>query len=120
MAATLVIAFAAFCVLTPWFHYGIPSGHDFEFHFNSWVEVLDHWKQGVAYPHWAAWAHYGYGEARFVFYPPASWTLGGILSAILPWRIVPDAFVWTALTLAGLSMFAAAKNWLPPGSALFA
>lgn len=120
LAATLVIAFAAFCVLTPWFHYGIPSGHDFEFHFNSWVEVLDHWKQGVAYPHWAAWAHYGYGEARFVFYPPASWTLGGILSAILPWRIVPGAFVWTALTLAGLSMFAAAKNWLPPGSALFA
>lgn len=118
--ATALIACASFCALVPWFWYGIPSGHDFEFHFNSWVEVLDHWRQGVVYPHWAAWAHYGYGEARFVFYPPVSWTVGGILSAVLPWKIVPGAFVWLALTMAGLSMFAVAKNWLSPGSALFA
>ena len=120
LLTTAAIACASFCVLVPWFHYGIPSGHDFEFHFNSWVEVLDHWRQGVVYPHWAAWAHYGYGEARFVFYPPTSWTLGALLSAILPWKVVPGAFVWLALTLAGMSMFVAAKNWLPPGSALFA
>jgi hypothetical protein len=120
IVAVSVIAGASFCALIPWFHYGIPSGHDFEFHFNSWVEVLDHWRQGVVYPHWAAWAHYGYGEARFIFYPPGSWTLGGVLSAILPWKMVPGAFVWLALTLAGLSMFAAAKNWVSPGSALFA
>lgn len=115
-----MIACASFCALVPWLHYGIPSGHDFEFHFNSWVEVLGHWRQGVAFPHWAAWAHYGYGEARFVFYPPFSWTLGGILSAMLPWNMVPGAFVWLTLTLAGVSMFATAKNWLPYGSALFA
>lgn len=120
LGATLVIAGASFCALLPWFHYGIPSGHDFEFHFNSWVEVFEHWRQGVIYPHWAAWAHYGYGEARFIFYPPVSWTLGGILSAILPWKIVPGAFVWLALTAAGVSMFAAAKRWLSPGDALVA
>ena len=120
LAAILVLACVSFCALVPWFHYGIPSGHDFEFHFNSWVEVLDHWRQGVVYPHWAAWAHYGYGEARFLFYPPVSWTLGGILSALLPWKIVPGVFVWLALTLAGLSMFAAAKNWLSPNNALIA
>lgn len=116
----MVIAGASFCALLPWFHYGIPSGHDFEFHFNSWVEVLDHWRQGVIYPHWAAWAHYGYGEARFIFYPPGSWTLGGILSAILPWKLVPGAFVWVALTGSGVAMFVLARNWLSPGSALFA
>src|SRR5690242_16857924 len=85
VTAVLAIAVASFCALVPWFHYGIPSGHDFEFHFNTWVEVLNHWKQGIAYPHWAALAHSGYGEARFIFYPPVSWTLGAILGAILPW-----------------------------------
>jgi hypothetical protein len=49
-----------------------------------------------------------------------SWLLGGILSAILPWNAVPGAFVWIVLTLAGVSMFAAAKNWLSPSSALVA
>jgi hypothetical protein len=119
-AIFVAIVFAAFCAVAPWLRYGIPSGHDFEFHFNSWVEVLDHWKQGVLYPHWAAWAHYGYGEARFIFYPPISWTGGAVLGAVLPWSMVPAAFVWLALTLAGLSMYAAARNWLSRGSALFA
>lgn len=118
--ATLVIASASLCALVPWLHYGIPSGHDFEFHFNSWVEVLDQWRQEVVYPHWAAWAHYGYGEARFIFYPPVSWTLGGILSTILPWKLVPGAFVWVALTGSGVAMFVLATEWLPPRSALFA
>lgn len=119
MVAILAIAGATFCALVPWFHYGIPSGHDFEFHFNSWVEVLNQWRQGIVYPHWAAWAHSGYGEARFIFYPPVSWTLGGILSAALPWNVVPGAFVWLVLTAAGCSMFVAAKQWLSPTNALF-
>jgi len=118
--AILAIGGAAFCALVPWFHYGIPSGHDFEFHFNSWLEVLGHWRQGVIYPHWAAWAHYGYGEARFIFYPPVSWTLGGILSAILPWKAVPGAFTWLALTAAGVSMYVVAKRWLSPSEAVLA
>jgi hypothetical protein len=118
--AVLAIAAAAASTLLPWLHYGVPSGHDFEFHLNSWIEVLDHWHQGVIYPHWAAWAHYGYGEARFIFYPPVSWTLGGILGAILPWKVVPGAFVWLALTLAGVSMFVLARSWLSPSHSLFA
>src|SRR6266700_3935153 len=97
----LVIAVVAFCVVLPFVKFGIPSGHDFEFHFNSWIEVIEHWKQGVLYPHWGAMAHYGYGEARFIFYPPASWTLGAMLGAILPWKLVTGAYVWIALTLSG-------------------
>jgi len=59
------ISLTAVCVVLPFLHFGIPSGHDFEFHVNSWIEVVDHWKQGVIYPHWAALAHYGYGPGKW-------------------------------------------------------
>jgi 6-pyruvoyl-tetrahydropterin synthase related domain len=118
-AVALISAFAL-CIVLPFLRLGIPSGHDFEFHMNSWIEVIDHWKQGTAYPHWAAMAHYGYGEARFIFYPPLSWTLGGLLGAILPWKLVPAAYTWIILTLAGCSMFALARKWLSDRDAPFA
>ena len=114
------IAAAAFVVIVPFFWLGTPSGHDFEFHFNSWVEVVEHWQQGVIFPHWAALAHYGYGEARFIFYPPASWTLGALLGKILPWTIVPAAYIWISLVLAGTAMYALAGNWVNKRDALFA
>lgn len=114
------IAALALCVILPFLWLGIPSGHDFEFHMNSWLEAVDHWKQGTFYPHWAALAHYGYGEARFIFYPPFSWTLGGLLGLILPWKLVPAAYTWIVLALAGCSMFALAKQWLSRRDAIIA
>jgi hypothetical protein len=116
----LIVMLAAFSVLLPTFFLGIPSGHDFEFHLNSWMEVLNQWKQGILYPRWAALAHYGFGEARFVFYPPASWMLGATLGSFLPWNIVPGVYEWIALTLSGCSMFLLARRFLEPRDAIFA
>ena len=116
----LTIAAAAFAVVVPFFFLGTPSGHDFEFHINSWMEVRGQWRQGIFYPRWAALAHYGYGEARFIFYPPISWFLGAALGAILPWKTVPGAYVWLALTLSGCSMFALARGWVSRNDAVFA
>ena len=110
----------AFLVILPFFFLGSPSGHDFEFHLNSWTEVLSQWKQGIIYPRWAALAQYGYGEARFIFYPPVSWTLGAVLGALLPWKAVPGAYIWLALTLSGFSMFLLARRWLDRRDAIFA
>ena len=117
--AALVIAALALCVVLPFLKLGISSGHDFEFHMNSWFEVVDHWKQDTIYPQWAALAHYGYGEARFIFYPPFSWMLGGLLGAVLPWKFVPAVYTWIVLTLAGCSMFILAKKWLTLRDAIF-
>ena len=86
----------------------------------TWMEVLQQWKQGTIYPRWAGLAHWGYGEARFLFYPPGSWTLGAALGAVLPWKMVPGAFCWIVLTTAGASMYTLARVWLRPADALFA
>jgi 6-pyruvoyl-tetrahydropterin synthase related domain len=116
----LVIGVTALLVLLPMFFLGSPSGHDFEFHMNSWMEVLSQWKQGIVYPRWAAQAHHGCGEARFFFYPPFSWVLGALLAAVLPWYLVPGAFIWIALTAAGCSMFFLARPWMTRHHAIFA
>ncbi len=116
-----LIAAAALAVEIPfWFHHGVPSGHDAEFHLYSWLEVLGQWRQGIVYPRWAALAQYGYGEPRFIFYPPASWMLGAGLGAILPGVLAPAAYIWLALVAAGSAMFALARRWMEPGGALFA
>lgn len=116
----VIIMATALAVIAPFLFHGNPSGHDFEFHVFSWMEVLGQWKQGILYPRWAALAHWGYGEARFLFYPPASWTLGAALGALLPWKVAPGAYVWIALTASGVSMFVLARHWLPGKDAVFA
>jgi uncharacterized membrane protein len=116
----LIVMATAFVAILPFFFLGNPSGHDFEFHVNSWIEVLGQWRHGIVYPLWAALAQYGYGEARFIFYPPISWTLGAALGALLPWKAVPGAYVWLALTLSGCSMFYLARRWMDRRDAIFA
>ncbi len=114
------IAAAAFAVEIPFFFLGTPSGHDVEFHLYSWLEVLSQWKQGIWFPRWAALAHFAHGEPRFLFYPPASWTLGAALSAIFPWFVVPDIYIWLVLVAAGASMFLLARQWLDRRDSIFA
>jgi hypothetical protein len=103
----------------PFFFLGTPSGHDVEFHLYSWLEVLSQWRQGIFFPRWASLAQFGYGEPRFLFYPPASWTLGAAISAIFPWTIAASVYIWIALVAAGVTMFFLARRWLDRRDATF-
>ncbi|MGA9509668.1 MAG: 6-pyruvoyl-tetrahydropterin synthase-related protein [Candidatus Sulfotelmatobacter sp.] len=55
-----------------------------------------------------------------MFYPPASWALGAGLSAIFPWILVSDIYIWLVLVAAGASMFLLARRWLGRRDATFA
>lgn len=116
----MAVAAAAFAAEIPFFFFGTPSGHDVEFHLYSWLDVLAQWKQGVWLPRWASMAHFGYGEPRFIFYPPASWLLGSLLSVIVPWKLASPTYIWIALVLAGSSMFVLARRWMTHREATFA
>jgi hypothetical protein len=116
----LWVALAATAVIAPMLALGQASGHDFQFHLASWLDVAGQWREGILFPRWAEWANWGFGEPRFIFYPPASWMLGAGLGSILPWRVAPGAFVWLALVLAGFSMWRFASDYLPRREAIWA
>src|SRR6202030_3482258 len=118
--ALLLIAIAATAVVTPMLFLGNASGHDISFHLASWLDVAGQWREGVAFPRWAQWANWGFGEPRFIFYPPASWMFGAALGSVLPWRMVPGTYIWLVLLLSGFAMWRLARESLPDSQAIAA
>jgi len=97
LAGPAIVLLAAAIAIAPQLIRGNSCGHDFDFHFVSWLDCLNAWKHGIPYPHWTPSANFGAGEPRFVFYSPLTWMLAPALAFVLPWHFVPIALTFCCL-----------------------
>lgn len=118
LAAVLAVSLAT-VVVAPFIVLGNVSGHDVEFHLPSWIDAAQHWLEGVPYPSWSGGGHYGFGDPRFVIYPPLSWIIGGLLALILPGAMLPGTYVWICIALSVFAAYGLAREWLGHGAALW-
>ncbi|MDE1176209.1 MAG: hypothetical protein PW789_06320 [Edaphobacter sp.] len=116
----VLLPLAAFLAVLPLLLRGCSCGHDFDFHIISWFEAARQFAHGTLHPHWAYTPAWNAGEPRFVFYPPLSWTLGGLLGLLLPWPWTPIVFTWIALTAAGFALHHAVRGFATANAALLA
>jgi hypothetical protein len=116
----LLIPLAAFIAILPLILHGCSCGHDFDFHLLSWMDAARQFAHGNLYPHWAYSPAYNAGEPRFVFYPPLSWTIGAVLTLVVPLTATPILYTWLALTASGFALHYLARDFAAPTAALFA
>lgn len=103
LAGAGIVVLAALVAIAPMMVRGPSCGIDFLFHFTSWHDALNSWRQGIVYPHWAASVNFGAGEPRFIFYPPLTWMAGAALGLALPWPSVPVVLSFLVLAASGLA-----------------
>ncbi len=115
-----IILCAALIASAALFGRGPSCGHDFDFHFVSWVDAFHSLRQGILYPRWAPSPNYGAGEPRFIFYPPLTWMAGAILRVLLPWKRISAVLTFLMFAAAGLSTRALARQLLHNAAATFA
>jgi hypothetical protein len=83
--ALLLVTIVGILLMIPMIVWGIPAGADLANHFRFAQPFYDSIRDGHVYPGWLAESNYGFGDARFRFYPPGLYYLIIAFKALGSW-----------------------------------
>lgn len=98
--AILAIFLVAVAALIPMMLWGIPSGGDLPNHFRFVQPFYESIRTGHFYPSWLAESNYGFGDARFRFYPPGLYYLLSLFRSGTNWYVA-SLLTFSFLSAAG-------------------
>jgi uncharacterized membrane protein (UPF0136 family) len=98
--AVSVVVLAGIGALIPLMIWGVPSGGDLTNHYRFAQPFYDSITSGHVAPGWLAESNYGFGDARFRFYPPGLYYLLAALKSATGWYWA-SALAFTLLSVLG-------------------
>ncbi|HEV7398068.1 MAG TPA: 6-pyruvoyl-tetrahydropterin synthase-related protein [Pyrinomonadaceae bacterium] len=101
----VVIIGVGMLALLPMMFWGIPSGGDLPNHYRFVLPFYDAIHSGHLYPGWLAESNYGFGDARFRFYPPGLYYLLTLFKSAAGWYWASIATFTFLSVLGGLGMY---------------
>jgi uncharacterized membrane protein (UPF0136 family) len=119
-AAILTIVIVGVAAIVPMLFWGIPSGGDLPNHFRFVQPFYETIRNGHFYPSWLAESNYGFGDARFRFYPPGLYYLLALFRFGASWyttSLLTFAFLSTA---GGLGVYFWARSSHSTNTAMWA
>ena len=118
--AILIVVGLAALLIAPIAVWGIPEGADLANHYRFAVPFYDSIQKGHLYPGWLSESNWGYGDARFRFYPPGLYYLLAVFKPLLGWfgsTVVSFALL---SALGGLGVYFWTRSFLSPRLAALA
>ncbi|HXD31643.1 MAG TPA: 6-pyruvoyl-tetrahydropterin synthase-related protein [Pyrinomonadaceae bacterium] len=98
--AILTIIIVGIAAMIPMMVWGIPSGGDLPNHLRFAQPFFESIRNGNFYPGWLAESNYGFGDARFRFYPPGLYYLLALFKSGFGWYAA-SLFTFTLLSVVG-------------------
>jgi len=118
--AIVVIILAGIVALIPLIFWGIPSGGDFANHYRFALPFYDSLRGGHLYPGWLAESNYGFGDARFRFYPPGLYYVLALLKMLMGWYSASVLAFMLLSVMGGLGTYFWARGSYPAKVAMWA
>jgi hypothetical protein len=117
----LLVVLISAAIIGPIMVYGIPVSGDLSSHFRLAQPFYDAVRSHDLYPGWLAESNFGYGDASFRFYPPATYYLLAVCRMITGNWYLAALLVFTLLSVAAsLGTFFWTKEFLPSRYAMWA
>ncbi|MDQ2855818.1 MAG: 6-pyruvoyl-tetrahydropterin synthase-related protein, partial [Acidobacteriota bacterium] len=118
--AILIVALVGVAIMVPIMVWGIPSGGDLANHYRFALPFYDSIRGGRLYPGWLAESNYGFGDARFRFYPPGLYYLLALFKLVTGWYWSSMVALTGLTVLGGLGTYFWARGSYPVKVAMWA